>query len=63
MNKPLKKSRNKVLSGVCAGIADYFGWDVTLVRVAYTFLTIFTAFSGILAYIVMAIVMPEDEIQ
>ena len=63
MNKPLKKSRNKVLSGVCAGIADYFSWDVTLVRVAYTFLTIFTAFSGVLAYIVMAIVMPEDEIQ
>ena len=63
MNKPLKKSRNKVLSGVCAGLADYFGWDVTLVRVAYTFLTIFTVFSGILAYLVMAIVMPEDEIQ
>lgn len=62
MNKPLKKSRNKVLSGVCAGLADYFGWDVTLVRVAYTFLTIFTVFSGILAYLVMAIVMPEDEI-
>ena len=63
MNKPLTKSCNKVLSGVCAGIADYFGWDVTLTRVAYIFLTIFTAFSGVLAYIVMAIVMPEDEIQ
>ncbi len=63
MNKPLKKSRNKVLSGVCAGIADYFGWDVTLTRVVFTFLTIFTAFSGVLAYIVMAIVMPEEEIK
>ncbi len=52
-----------MLSGVCAGIADYFGWEVTLTRVVFTFLTIFTAFSGVLAYIVMAIVMPEDEIK
>ena len=63
MTKKLTKSKNKVLSGVCAGIADYFGWEVTLTRDVFSFLTIFTAFSGVLAYIVMAIVMPEDEIK
>jgi len=61
MKKKLKRSKNQQLAGVCAGIAEYFDWDITLVRVIYTLLTIFSAgFPGLLLYIVMWIVMPLD---
>lgn len=54
-----KSSKNKMLDGVCAGIAEYFGIDPTLVRVA---LVLFCAMggAGIIAYIIMAIVMPRN---
>ncbi len=58
--KKLTRSTNKVLAGVCGGIAEYFEIDPTLVRVAYAALSIFSAgFPGILLYIVMWILMPE----
>lgn len=62
MNKRLTKSYDKTLCGVCAGIAEYFDFDPTLVRIAYAFLTIFSAgFPGVVLYFVMAIVMPGPE--
>lgn len=54
----LTKSRNKMLCGVCAGIAEYFGWDPTLVRLAWVVFSCLGG-SGIVAYIVAAIIMPE----
>ena len=58
--KRLTRSANKVLAGVCGGIAEYFELDPTLVRVAYAALTIFTTcFPGILLYIIMMILMPQ----
>ena len=45
-NKKLTRSNNRMLAGVCAGLADYFGWDVTVVRIIYSFATVFTAFFG-----------------
>jgi len=59
MNKKLYRSNDRVLGGVCAGLAEYFDFDVTLVRVAYALLTFCTAFSGLLCYIVLWIVMPQ----
>lgn len=60
MEKRLFKSDDKKLAGVCAGLAEYFDLDPTLVRVAYAFLTVFSAgFPGVLLYIVLAIVMPH----
>ena len=59
MNKRLYKSAdNKLLAGVCGGVAEYFGIDPTLVRLGWV---LFCAMggSGILAYIVAAIVIPE----
>ena len=47
-NKKLTRSDNRMLAGVCAGLAEYFGTDVTLVRVIYALLTFFTAFSGVI---------------
>ena len=62
MDKKLTKSNNKMIAGVCAGFAEYFGWEVTIVRILYAFLTIFSAgFPGLLLYIVMSIVMPPAE--
>ncbi len=59
-NKHLTRSRsNRMLAGVCGGIAEYFGWDPTLVRVLYALLTIFTAFAGSIVYIILWIIMPE----
>lgn len=61
-NKRLTRSSNRMLAGVCAGLADYFGWDVTMVRIVYALATIFTAFSGIIVYIILWIVMPQREV-
>ena len=56
--KRLYKSSNKKICGVCAGIAEYFDIDPTLVRLAWILFTA-CAGSGILAYIIAAIVMPR----
>jgi len=58
----MRSSNDKLLGGVCAGLAEYFDFDPVLVRIAYAFLTIFSAaFPGLLLYIVMWIVMPEKK--
>ena len=62
MQKKLMLSQNKMISGVCAGIAEYFDFDPTLVRIAYVLLSFFSAgFPGLLLYIILAIVMPQAE--
>lgn len=52
-------STDSIIAGVCGGIAEYFDIDPVAVRVAYVLLTLFTAFSGVLAYIILWIVMPQ----
>jgi len=60
-NNKLIRSKNQVLAGVCAGIAEYLGWDIALVRILYLVLSIFSAgFPGIIVYIILWIVMPEN---
>lgn len=62
LSRKLTKSNDKMLAGVCAGIAEYLGWDVTVVRVMYIILSLFTvAFPGLLLYILLCIVMPQPE--
>ena len=59
MRKRLYKIENgKKLCGVCGGIAEYFNIDATIVRLLWVFL-IFCVGTGILAYIVAAIIMPK----
>ena len=56
----LTRSRDKMIAGVCAGIAESFGWDVTLFRVMFVLLSILSvAFPGILVYVVLWVVMPK----
>lgn len=59
MGKRLLRSRtDRTLAGVCGGVAEYFGWDPTLVRVGWIILTLLGG-SGILLYLIMWVVMPE----
>lgn len=63
MNKKLYKSNtNKMLEGVCGGIAEYFSIDPTIVRLAWV---VFCALggSGILAYIIAAIIIPSAPLE
>ena len=48
-----------MIGGVCGGLAEWLGWDPTLVRVLYTVLTIFTIFSGAIVYLILWIIMPN----
>ncbi|MCD8268470.1 MAG: PspC domain-containing protein [Parabacteroides sp.] len=59
----LTRSNNGMIAGVCAGIAEYFGWDPTMVRVGYILLSIFTAFTGVIAYLILWIVTPKKGLQ
>ena len=62
MEKKLRRSRNSMIAGVCAGIAEYFNLDPTLVRVAYVILSAVSAgFPGILLYIILILVMPIEQ--
>lgn len=62
MEKKLTKSSNKMLAGVCAGIAEYAEMDPTIVRVIYALCSAFLAgFPGLVLYIILALVMPNKE--
>lgn len=61
MSKRLVKSQsNKTICGVCGGIAEYLGIDPTIFRIIYVLLTIFTAFSGVLIYLILYLLMPSE---
>jgi phage shock protein PspC (stress-responsive transcriptional regulator) len=53
----MRSSRDKKLGGVCAGVADYFDLDPTLVRVVWL-LAVFFAGTGFLVYLILWIVLP-----
>ena len=58
--KKLYRSSNRVMAGVCGGIAEYFDIDPTLIRVAYVILSLFSAaFPGVLLYIILMILIPN----
>lgn len=56
--KKLYRSKNKMVSGVCAGIAEYFNIDPTLIRLAWVLFSLLGG-SGLLGYLLFAILMPE----
>lgn len=58
-DRRLFRSNDRVLAGVCGGIAEYFGTDPTLIRVAYVLISIFSAaFPGLLVYLILWFVIP-----
>jgi phage shock protein C len=59
----LVRSRDdRMIAGVCGGLARWLGWDPTAVRILYVLLSIFSAgFPGTIVYIILAFVMPPEE--
>jgi phage shock protein C len=62
--KRLQRSRKeRMIAGICGGIAEYFGMDPTIVRILYVLVSVLSvAFPGILVYIIMWIIVPESDL-
>lgn len=60
MEKKLTRSRDKKIAGVCGGLADFLGLDKSIVRIVWL-LCVLLAGTGLLAYLIMWIVMPEEK--
>ena len=62
LSQPLMRVRQgKLIAGVCGGIAKWLGWDPTLVRLGYVVLSVISAgFPGLLIYILLWILMPQE---
>ncbi|MFC2603129.1 MAG: PspC domain-containing protein [Treponema sp.] len=60
--KRLCKSNDKMILGVCSGIADFLNVDRTVIRLCAVLLTILGILPGILVYIIFAIIMPPPEL-
>ncbi len=59
--KRLKRSvKDKMIAGICGGLADYFDIDSTLVRLVFAFTVLFAG-TGILAYLIMWIIVPKED--
>ncbi|MDY4550796.1 MAG: PspC domain-containing protein [Parabacteroides sp.] len=61
MEKKLRRSKDKMIAGVCAGLAHYFDLDPTVIRIVYVLLSIFTAFAGVLVYLILWLIMPKEQ--
>lgn len=55
-----KSKRNKMIFGVCGGIAEYFNADPTVVRLLVALLSFGSCGTGIVAYLVAAVIIPEE---
>jgi phage shock protein C len=55
-----RSHHNRMIAGVCGGLADWLGWSPTVVRVAYVLVSVLSAgFPGILVYLILWLVMPN----
>ena len=63
LRRPLRRSRRHCkIAGVCGGIAEWLGWDPTLVRVLYVGGSLLSvAFPGILVYVILWVIVPKAE--
>jgi phage shock protein C len=58
----VRSKSDRMIAGVCGGLARWLGWDPTAVRILYVLISIFSAaFPGLLVYIILAVVMPSEE--
>ncbi len=59
MKRLYRSSTNKMLCGVCGGLAEYFDFDPTIIRLGVALLSLFSLGTGIIAYIIAAIIIPK----
>ena len=55
-----RSNRDRMVCGVCGGIAEYFAVDPTIVRLVWAIVTLFGIAPGVIAYIVAAIIIPQN---
>ena len=58
--RKLQRSNDRIFGGVLGGIANYFDVDPTIVRIIYSVLTVCTAFSGIILYPILWLIIPKE---
>ena len=56
----VRSRKGRMVAGVCAGIADYYGLDVTLVRVLVAVVSVITGGTGVLAYLAAWMIIPDE---
>ncbi len=57
-----RSKSDRMIAGVCGGLARWLGWDSTAVRILYVLVSIFSAaFPGLIVYIILALIMPAEE--
>jgi phage shock protein PspC (stress-responsive transcriptional regulator) len=59
-NLLVRSQKGRMVAGICAGIAGYFGIDATLVRVIVAVVSIITGGAGLLAYLAAWVIIPEE---
>ncbi len=59
-NRLCKSSMDRKICGVCGGIAEYLHTDSTLIRLIWALVTLFTVGTGVVAYVIAALIMPEE---
>ena len=61
-NTKLKRSKDRMIAGVCGGIAEWLGWKADRVRVVYVIVSILSiAFPGIIIYLLLWLLMPDAD--
>jgi phage shock protein C len=61
-DRKLRRSRDRVIAGVCGGLAEWLGWPANRVRIAYVIVSVLSAaFPGILTYLILWFLMPGPE--
>ncbi|MCL2864186.1 MAG: PspC domain-containing protein [Lachnospiraceae bacterium] len=55
-----RSASNRMITGVCGGIAAYFNVDATIVRLGWALVTVFSAGAGIIAYIAASVIIPDE---
>ena len=61
-NAPLRRSHDRIIAGVCGGLAEWLGWKADRVRIAYVILSLISAaFPGIIVYLLLWLLMPDAD--
>jgi phage shock protein PspC (stress-responsive transcriptional regulator) len=58
--KKLVRSKNSKIAGVCAGVADYFGWNVVFVRLLWLVLAFAGVGAPVIFYLILAFILPVE---
>jgi phage shock protein PspC (stress-responsive transcriptional regulator) len=58
--KLVRSKKNKMIGGVCGGIAEYLGWDPTIVRLLWMFISLFWG-TGLVLYLIAWAIIPEEK--